>query len=451
MLLTPEVITELTFSEDNVLFGIHTYGVVAIYLEGESATVTTSATVGHPIFEIYPTTHNFGNKELQEVSAEQVFTITNTGIDGLTIQNISLYGGDADQFSLDNANELPLTLDANESMTVNVSFMPTSEGSKTTNLTITDNQNRVIHTIPLLGTGIFSPSLSITPQVKDFGAVLIDHISETQDFIIRNAGGGSLRVMFISLAGNDTRHFNMVNTNSLPMTLNSNDSISVSVSFRPTALGARSINMTIADNLGGQAHNINLSGFGQEPLPIQNLDAEVDRYDVTLSWEAPNSAIIPSGYRVLRDGISLTDELIDDHIFVDKDVEKGLYTYSIIALYGEIESSPLTIQVTVSYVTEFDLVREIDQTLLIGNYPNPFNPETVIRFSLKEDTDVLLEVYNIKGHLIRLLVNGNLRAGMYDIKWNGKDEYGQSVGSGVYLYRIRAGEYSSVGRMMLLK
>jgi hypothetical protein len=90
-------------------------------------------------------------------------------------------------------------------------------------------------------------------------------------------------------------------------------------------------------------------------------------------------------------------------------------------------------------------------TKLEANYPNPFNPETTIRFSTKEAGIVSLKVYNLRGQLVRNLVSSNLPAGKHSIVWNGLDNNGNSVSSGVYLYRMDSANYSKTLRMILMK
>jgi len=85
------------------------------------------------------------------------------------------------------------------------------------------------------------------------------------------------------------------------------------------------------------------------------------------------------------------------------------------------------------------------------NYPNPFNPETTIRYSLSNNGPVKIQIYNIKGQLIRNLVNENKKAGNYTVIWNGKDEQGKSVSSGIYFYRMQSSKYSATQKMMLMK
>ena len=90
-------------------------------------------------------------------------------------------------------------------------------------------------------------------------------------------------------------------------------------------------------------------------------------------------------------------------------------------------------------------------TSLNGNYPNPFNPETTISFSLKEPANVSIEIYNVQGKLVRTLVNEERTAGNYTVIWDGRDSGGRNVASGVYYYRMRAGKYSSTRKMIMLK
>jgi len=85
------------------------------------------------------------------------------------------------------------------------------------------------------------------------------------------------------------------------------------------------------------------------------------------------------------------------------------------------------------------------------NFPNPFNPETVIKFNLPEASRVSLNVYNVLGQVVRTLVNEELSAGLHSIIWDGKNAQGSDVSSGVYFCRIKAGDFESTMRMTLLR
>ena len=90
-------------------------------------------------------------------------------------------------------------------------------------------------------------------------------------------------------------------------------------------------------------------------------------------------------------------------------------------------------------------------TLLEQNAPNPFNPSTVIRFSIAKPGWVGLVVYNVVGSPIRVLVNGVRHADRNEVKWDGKDDNGLDVASGVYMYVLDAPGYSETKKMVLLK
>ncbi len=88
---------------------------------------------------------------------------------------------------------------------------------------------------------------------------------------------------------------------------------------------------------------------------------------------------------------------------------------------------------------------------LSNNYPNPFNPETTIKFSLPDAQDVKLEIFNIKGQRVRVLLSESMGAGVHSVVWNGKDSGGRTVSSGTYFYRVQAGPLNQTHRMLLVK
>ena len=99
---------------------------------------------------------------------------------------------------------------------------------------------------------------------------------------------------------------------------------------------------------------------------------------------------------------------------------------------------------------EFD---SIFKEIKLENYPNPFNPETTITFSLTteltENTELV--IYNPKGQKVKTLVNDRFDAGTHQVVWDGKDENGKSVTSGIYFYKMNAGKFTSMKKMILLK
>jgi len=88
---------------------------------------------------------------------------------------------------------------------------------------------------------------------------------------------------------------------------------------------------------------------------------------------------------------------------------------------------------------------------LSQNFPNPFNPVTSVNYSLPEAVHVRLEIYNALGQKVRTLVEEPQIAGYKTVHWNGVDDYGRGMASGVYFYRLEAGKYSSSKKLLLLK
>ena len=96
------------------------------------------------------------------------------------------------------------------------------------------------------------------------------------------------------------------------------------------------------------------------------------------------------------------------------------------------------------------------KTMLLSNYPNPFNPETWIPYQLANSADVTLHIYSADGHLVRTLVLGNQSPGIYQKRsraayWDGKNELGEPVASGIYFYTLTAGKFTATRRMVIRK
>jgi hypothetical protein len=85
------------------------------------------------------------------------------------------------------------------------------------------------------------------------------------------------------------------------------------------------------------------------------------------------------------------------------------------------------------------------------NYPNPFNPSTTIRYQIPNDASVNLVIYNVQGQKIRTLISKEQKAGYYSAVWDGRNEAGQTVSSGLYLYRVQAGSFVATQKMLMLK
>jgi hypothetical protein len=89
--------------------------------------------------------------------------------------------------------------------------------------------------------------------------------------------------------------------------------------------------------------------------------------------------------------------------------------------------------------------------VLYNNYPNPFNPNTTIKYSIPQKSNVTLKIYNAKGQLVKTLVNNKQEKGEYQIIWDGIDNNGKKVSSGVYFYQLKAGDFIASKKMITIK
>jgi flagellar hook assembly protein FlgD len=97
-------------------------------------------------------------------------------------------------------------------------------------------------------------------------------------------------------------------------------------------------------------------------------------------------------------------------------------------------------------------IAEISKTTsLKDNYPNPFNPSTTIKCEIKKPENGTIEIFNIKGQKIKTLHNGYLKPGEHSFVWNGTDDSGRSVSSGIYFYKMTTRDFVDIKKMMLLK
>ena len=187
-------------------------------------------------------------------------------------------------------------------------------------------------------------------------------------------------------------------------------------------------------------------------LPPENLISDVINNTVFLFWTSPTNN--PLGFNIYKEDTLLAFQLISEeefNQFIEYEVPNGEYTYRVNTVYEEGESPDTSIIVIVDYVSEIEADFITFETKLLNNYPNPFNPETVISYSLAVASILQIDIYNLKGQRVKTLINEYKPAGEYSVVWNGRDDNGQSVGSGIYFYKMETEDYSAVKRMVLMK
>ena len=147
-------------------------------------------------------------------------------------------------------------------------------------------------------------------------------------------------------------------------------------------------------------------------------------------------------------------ELIQDTSITIALEDNAQYYWIVIALdtddfiVGSNDNTPNTMVVGTLSIDGVDIPEVF---ALHQNYPNAFNPNTQIKYDLPEDALVNITIYDIMGRSIRSLVNSNQTAGYRSIRWDGKNNLGEGVSAGMYIYMIQAGEFRQVRKMVLLK
>ncbi len=206
------------------------------------------------------------------------------------------------------------------------------------------------------------------------------------------------------------------------------------------------------------------------PVTLSNFTAVVTSENfVNIAWTAETETN-HSGYNIYRNEAKDLDNAIkiNAHL-IDQGSEIGtqnnyFYTdfevYTNIVYYYWLESvslngasdfyGPLT--VTIGDPTQEPLPPVVPMvTKLYNAFPNPFNPNTNIRYSLKEAGKVNIEIYNMKGQRIKAYHQEHNAPGYYQVSWDGRDENGRVVSSGIYLYRLTTGKYTAAKKMILAK
>lgn len=183
-----------------------------------------------------------------------------------------------------------------------------------------------------------------------------------------------------------------------------------------------------------------------ETMELSNIGGMSMDYDITESVDwllmDPVSGTLSAGS---SEDIELT--------FDTADMIAGNYSVDLI-INDNREETIIPIELTVTGTNTQNDITGLE-TKLLGNYPNPFNPETTIKYNLKNSSDVTLTIYNVKGQLVRTLVNSSQIAGIHSTVWNGKDTNGRNVSSGIYFSTLdvkdEEGDYTSVKKIILMK
>jgi len=185
---------------------------------------------------------------------------------------------------------------------------------------------------------------------------------------------------------------------------------------------------------------------------IQGVQTEVLGMLTKLKAILPKDStgeVIGSGTLKKSDSVAVNGKFdvvagIWNYWFVKNDRSMGVHNtkYAVGLLYASLKWTPLSVKQLDGLPTEFAM----DQ-----NYPNPFNPSTTIRFSVPHESKVSMVVYDMTGAVVKTILNENLSAGNKEVTWDGTNSNGAKVSTGMYIYRLEAGSFSSTKKMLMLK
>jgi hypothetical protein len=246
----------------------------------------TAATAAQPSISLSSVSLTFGTQAVATASAPQTITVTNTGNALLTVSSVVTTG---DFTETDNCTAAPIAV--NSSCTVQVSFLPTTTGSRSGVLTVYGNVEGGQATATLSGTGSAAAAVVLNPIMVAFPSTLISATSPAQNITISNTGGTSVGLQTPTVNGTDFA----ITANTCGPTLPPSTGCTVSIVFRPTASGARSGSFSITDDVG--TRTAALSGTGTSPA----TDA-LSPLALTFAAQQLNTASVAQGITLTNSG-----------------------------------------------------------------------------------------------------------------------------------------------------
>jgi hypothetical protein len=214
-----------------------------------------------PVVSLSPTSVVFGNQALGSTSASQTVTLQNTGLATLNIQAVALAGADPGDFAITNGSTCTngASLTANSSCIIQLTFTPTSLGSRSASVSITDNAADSPESVSLSGTTTPAPLVSVTPSSATFTSQFVGTSGLPQTVTVTNNGDAPLSIASVTASPSDFGTLSACGNS-----LAGGASCSIGVFFDPTTSGARTGTLTINDNGPGSPQTVALSGTGED-------------------------------------------------------------------------------------------------------------------------------------------------------------------------------------------
>ena len=420
-----------------------------------------------PDIEVSDTLHDFGVVIIGNSTDWTDLWIKNVG--DTTLQIFGIIPTNA-VFSIVSPT-FPTAINSLDSLAVTVRFTPTDTVVYTDSLTIHSNDpDEATVIVQVSGEGwAGGPKIEVSDTLYDFGVVIIGNSTNWSDLWIKNVGDSTLEISGI-IPSNAV--FSIVSP-SFPATINSLDSLAVTVRFTPTDTIVYTDSLTIHSNDPDEpAVIVQVSGEGWAGGPkIWVSDTLYDFGEAIVGNSADWTdlwiknvgdttllilGIIPSNtvFSIVSPSLPTTINSLDSLAVTVRftPTDTVVYTDSLTIHSNDPDEPAVIVQVSgegtilwteENYNTPFELA-------LLQNYPNPFVKLTTISYQLPVKSKVSLRIYDMGGRVIKTIVDGAQKPGFYNIKWDATDSSGKKVSQGVYFYELDAGDFKSTKKLILL-
>lgn len=380
--------------------------------------------------------------------------------DNTTIYTVSMSNGSQYTVSVDG---LPIELNADDSIILELEFRPQISGLLRDTVLISNNSS--VDPIEVYVSGY-----AIEPAPPVFELVEFDTtvIGNTNTMSVQIYIQDDNTTIYESSMSNGI-HFK-VSVDGLPKVFNAGDSVQLNLEFKPQTFGLLKDTVLISNSSQVNPIKVYITGYAVEPVSPEfniiefdtvtvgntsNFSFSIHAFENNLTIDSVKMAI---GIHFFSDTDGLPKKLnIGDSVSIKlefKPLEAGVLFDTLIVSNSTI-FNPLKISVKgiAKQATEIRIEssRNLDKFTLFQNFPNPFNPTTTIKYILPETASIMLIIYNTSGQIVKNLMSGRQSAGFHSVVWDGTNDEGLAVSTGIYYCLLKADNYLKSSKMILIR
>ncbi|MFC1492875.1 choice-of-anchor Q domain-containing protein [candidate division KSB1 bacterium] len=237
---------------------------------------------------------------------------------------------------------------------------------------------------------------------------------------------------------------------SAEVAVNYTDNTSLSFQFTSGNMTGQTLSVTKLSTIAGR---VPVEQLFTNPLMCFDISLSVEDFSADLTFGYTDSLLNATG--INEDSLTVCCyDSIDSRGYIwhacPVTIDKDSNTITVSTDHFSLWAVTSKTEDLITYVSENDIPIPLTYKLH-QNYPNPFNPYTTIKFHIQKPSLVSLKIYNIMGQLIKTLISGQMPAGSHQVKWNGTNDLGIKVSSGIYIYRLQTDKFVAVKKMVLIK